>query len=95
MIFFGKFNNIIKLFRSYPRLIKDETDQIYNQGTFPILAFIMEIALYKAGNHDISIFKEKYRCIASTHQFNTSDDAIEMGKVALGKMGVCLLNKIG
>ena len=91
MIFSGKFNNIIKLFRSYPRLIKDETDQIYNQGTFPILAFILEIALYKAGNHDISICKKNIAALHQRTNSTLSDDAIEMGKVALGKeWEVCL-----
>ncbi len=85
MIYNGKYNNIIKLFRSYPRLIKDEAEQTFNQGVFPILALMLETSLYKAGNHDISIFKKK---IAALHQHTNStlsEDANEMGKVVLGK----------
>lgn len=85
MVYAGKYSQIVRLIRFYPRLLTGEAGQIKIQGGFPILQWISDLVKYKTGDLPLEDLVVRYSAIAISHGGTYSEEATELGKAVLGR----------
>lgn len=85
MAYCGKFSDLVKIYRLYPRIGADEARQTKQQGGFPFISFMFHAARYRMGEISLSEMKQTAKILGIQPGGTVPDDVADLIRVVLKK----------